>query len=325
MKYVLIQVDQLFSVLAQTLKGKEISTQDELVEAIESAPINPTPLVKVLYFISDWRSYMNQKLSREKLSYHSGYHCFKISSEKSKVCFRGKVLSTDENWFPPRGIQLLADEVDFSEKIKASEFRIDHQKKMEAILHDIKTKYLPTLDPRKRLETDSRWKALDQTFQHLEKERKSLKTLSLADLPKFLPPPTPDHSDIVVKNHGETTPLWGSFYPEEVLDGNVESDAKLGLDVVVFTHSKSDRPWVGIIKSICNEKKAYSIHWHKRAPGGGIRYKADTKRGAPYISEVDSASIMLYSVADHLDNGDLDLSELYDKVMSTYDQHDKCY
>ena len=321
-------MDQLFSILAQTLKGKEVSTLDELVEVMESAPIQPKPVVNVLYFISDWKKFVEPKLSKEKLSNHSGYHCFKVSKEVSKegskVCFRGKVLSTDEKWHPKQGIQLLVVNPKLCDTIQASEFRFEHIR-MKSVMDDIQNKYLPMLETKKRQETESRWKALEKTFQKLEKERKCLNALSFSDLPKFRIPPSPDSSDLVIKTHETTTAMWGTFYPDVVLEGNVQDDAKIGLDVIIYTDSKASRPWVGVINSIGEDGQTYTIHWYKRAPGGGIRYKPDFRKGTAYLSDVDKASVMLYSVADHLENGDLDLSEWYDKVMETYQEHDDCY
>ena len=291
---------------------------------MESSPIQPTPVVNVLYFISDWKKFVEPKLTKERLSNHSGYHCFKFSEEDSKVYFRGKVLSTDDKWHPKVGIQLLVKDPKLSDKIEASEFRFE-QVKMKTILDDIQTKYLPMLRTKKQQETEASWKALDQTFQKLERERKSLKTLSFSDLPKYSVPPSPDSSGLVLKTHENTTPMWGTFYPDVVLDGDVHSDAKLGLDVIIYTESKANRPWVGVIHSISDDKQTYSIHWYKRAPGGGVRYKQEIRKGAAYLTDVEAASVMLYSVADHLDNGDLDLSEWYDKVMETYQEHDDCY
>ena len=297
---------------------------DDLIEVLESAPIQPIPLVHVLYFISDWKKFMETRLTKERLSNHSGYHCFKVSQEDSKVCFRGKVLSTDETWHPKQGIQLLIDEPNLIEHIEASEFRFD-QKKMKSILDDIHNKYLPMLEPSKRLETAASWTALAETFQKLERERKGLKTLSLSDLPRYKSPPSPDPSGLAIKPQVKPTSMWGTFYPEEVLEGNVVSDAKIGLDVIIYTRSKATRPWVGVITDISSSKQTYTVRWFKRAPGGGVRFKEDLTDGTAYCSEVDAASVMLYSVADHLDNGDLDLSDWYKKVMETYLEHDDCY
>ena len=317
-------MDQLFSILAKQLKNREISTLDKLVAAIESASIQPMPIVTVLYYISDWKKFVENKLTRERLAHHSGYHCFKVSKESSQVCFRGKVLSTDEKWFPKMGIQLLVDDANLSDTIEASEFRFDH-KKMKSILDDIQNIYLPTLTVDKRTETLASWKALEKTFQKLETERKSLHTLSFSDLSQFRPPPSPDCSTLVVKDHANTASMWGTFYPEEVLPGNVQNDAKFGLDVIIYTRTVTSRPWIGVITSICDSDNTYTIHWFKRAPGGGVRYKPDFSEGRPYLSNVEAASIMLYSVADHLENGDLDLSDWYGKVMETYKEHDDIY
>ena len=314
----------MFSIIAQTLKGREISTLDELVETMKSAPIQPSPVVNILYYITDWKKYVEPILSKEKLSHHSGYHCFKVNKEESKVCFRGKVLSTDEKWHPKQGIQLLVDNPKLDRKSEASEFRFDH-KKMKNILDDIVGKYLPMLEPCKRQETEVSWNALNGTFQKLEKERKSLKTLSFSELPKYKLPPPPDSSGLVVKCHEETPIMWGTFYPDIVLNGNVQLDAKIGLDVIIYTQTTTSRPWVGVIRSISEDAQTFRIHWYKRASGGGIRYKEVLREGEPYLADVEAASVMLYSVADHLNNGDLDLSEWMEKIMDTYKEHDLCY
>lgn len=302
----------------------EIPTLDALVEAMEGVPIQPRPDVNVLYYISDWKSYVDTKLSKERLSHHSGYHCFKITEEESKVCFRGKVLSTDEKWYPKQGIQLLIEDPKLGDPIEASEFRFDH-KRMKTIIDDIQVKYLPMLEAERRQETEASWKALAETFQKLELERKSLKPISFCQLPKYRPPASPDSTGILTRKHVNATSLWGTFYPDEVEEGNVKNDAKIGLDVVIFTHAKASRPWVGVISEISNDNLTYKIQWYKRAPGGGIRYRKNIRDGKAYFSDVEAASVMLYSVADHLDDGDLDLSEWYEKVMATYMEHDECY
>ena len=319
-------MDQLFSILAQALKGTEVSTLDELVDILKSAPIQPVPSVKVLYFISDWKKFVEPKLTKERLSNHSGYHCFKISEEEDcKVCFRGKVLSTDKAWHPKQGIQLLVDNPSLSDKMEASEFRFDH-KKMKNIMHDIQSKYLPMLDTKKRQETEASWKALEKTFLRLEIERKSLSTLSFSDLPKYKTPPSPDSSCLVSKSRENTTSMWGTFYPEAAMEGNILCDAKIGLDVIIYNEDdKTSRPWVGVIKDISEIEQTFTLQWYKRASGGGIRFKEDLREGRPYLTDVPVASVMLYSVADHLQNGDLDLSEWFGKIMETYQEHDDCY
>ena len=298
---------------------------DELVNALRMAPIQPKPLVKVLYFISDWKKYVEPKLTKEKLANHSGYHCFKITDDDSKVCLRGKVLSTDKEWYPKSGIKLLVDNPNLSEKVEASEFRFE-QLRMQSVMHDVQSKYLPLLHHKKRQETEASWKALERTYQKLEVERKFLKALSLADLPKYRPPPPPDTSCVVTKLHGKTTSMWGTFYPDSVIEGNIQCDAKLGLDCIVYNEKdKSSRPWVGVIKEISEDKQTFTLQWYKRAPGGGKRFKEDLRGGGPYLTDVNVASVMLYSVADHLQNGDLDLSDGFDRIMETYVEHDDCY
>ena len=315
-----------FSILAQTLKGCEVSSLDDLVDKLKCAPIQPKPNVKVLYFISDWKKFIEPKLSRERLSNHSGYHCFKIShEEEGKVCFRGKVLSTDAEWFPKQGVKLLTDDAKLDDKIEASEFRFDNIR-MKKILDDVQSKYLPMLDTKKRKETEASWLALESTFQRLEKERPLLKTLSLSDLPKYRSPLPPDSGMLVTKSYNNTTTMWGTFHQEEVVEGNILTDAKIGLDVVIYNENdKASRPWLGVIKEIHGTEQMFRVQWYKRSPGGGVRFRQDLRDGKAYVSDVPVASVMLYSVADQLPNGDLDISDMIDRIMETYAEHDECY
>ena len=298
---------------------------DELVNALRMAPIQPQPVVKILYHITDWKKFVEPKLTKDRLANHSGYHCFKISEESSKVCLRGKVLSTDKDWYPRSGIQLLVENPNLCDTMEASEFRFD-QIRMQDIMHDVHAKYLPLLDPQKRLETEASWKALELTYQNLEAKRKLLKPLSLNDLPKYRPPPPPDTSCVVTKSRDNIPSMWGTFYPDPALEGNIQVDAKLGLDCIVYNEEdKPSRPWVGVIREISEDSQTFKLQWYKRAPGGGKRFKEDLRGGRPYLTNVNVASIMLYSVADHLQNGDLDLSDWFDRIMETYEEHDDCY
>lgn len=336
MSYMLVghthdEVDQLFSIVAQFLKGKDVSSLDELVRYLEEAPIHPKANVDILYYISDWKKFITPRLTRERLAYHSGYHSFKISSEslanqpeKQIVCFRAKVLSTDKEWLPKTGIQLIEDYHNLENAVlEVSPFRF-HSIGLAEVLSDVHTKYIPLLSADKVLETKSKWKALERTYDELEKQRARLKTLRLGDLLKFTKPLT-DAIPIGQNRYSEVPELWGKVYPDELQEGSMFCDAKLGLDVIIYTESRSNRPWVGVINEINKDENRIGVHWYKRAPGGGKRYRPDKKGGLAYTSMIDIASVMLYSVADHLDNGELDLADWFDRILETYMEHDECY
>ena len=42
-----------------------------------------------------------------------------------------------------------------------------------------------------------------------------------------------------------------------------ETDIAIGLDVVVYTESKSDRPWLGRVCEIFEETLEFQIHWYQ--------------------------------------------------------------
>ena len=326
------EVDQLFSIVAQFLKGRDVSSLENLVQYLEDAPILPRPNVHILYHISDWKKFILPRLTKEELSHHSGYHSFKISlekpkssSEKPKVCFRAKVLSTDKEWVPKLGIQLIQDDQNLeNEVLEASPFRFQ-KLKLADVFKDVSSKYIPLLPADKAIETQLQWKALEQTFIELEKQRHKLKTVRLNDLFKFTRPKPPDHSKLALKDHSNVPEIWGKVYSEDLQDGDFLCDAKIGLNVIIYTVSRSSRPWVGVITDIAKDENKLNIHWYKRAPGGGKRYRPVMRGDVPYTSTIDVASVMLWSVADHLVTGELDLSDCWDKINEEYNKHDDCY
>ena len=81
------EVDQLFSILANELKS-EILTIEDLKEKIEAAPIVPKPVVHSLPYIFDWKSFIEDKLSKPPLKNISNYYSFLFSSEAGDVKFR---------------------------------------------------------------------------------------------------------------------------------------------------------------------------------------------------------------------------------------------
>ena len=42
-----------------------------------------------------------------------------------------------------------------------------------------------------------------------------------------------------------------------------ETDLSVGVDVVVYTEEKRDRPWLGRVLEIFNDSLEFRIHWYQ--------------------------------------------------------------
>ena len=107
-------VDQLFSILVQEFKQVEIRSVDDLFKIMSNSPITPKPVCEHLFYTFDWKGFIEKKLSKVELKYHSLYHSFQVLREKtgevSFVSFRGKLYPQDNKYVPEEGIKLLQDD-----------------------------------------------------------------------------------------------------------------------------------------------------------------------------------------------------------------------
>ena len=88
-------LSQLFSIIAHSLRNSEVKTREELIKLISDAPIDPQPDVKYLHYTYDWRSFISQNFSPQKLKYHSYYHRWDL-----KVVFFAAQLALGK-WYSP--------------------------------------------------------------------------------------------------------------------------------------------------------------------------------------------------------------------------------
>ena len=107
--------------------------------------------------------------------------------------------------------------------------------------------------------------------------------------------------------------------------GSFDSEIKVDMDVVIFTHVKSSRPWLGRVVSVSQKEKEFTIRWFLRKQKSRVFFAAD-KNGKPYTSRVSSDSVMLWNFSENRSDNSFEVSkEWISKIMKVYEEHDSCY
>ena len=145
-------VDRMFSVLAKLFKENEMRSIDDLVKTIENAPLVPKPVCSNLFYIFDWKAFIQNKFAKTPLEHHSFYHSFKFSSEEGKTAFRGKLYPQDLEYGPKTGIQLIKDGTVF-DPVGPAAFRIE-KLELDKVFKSLQN-YLSTMPTELRIRVSS--------------------------------------------------------------------------------------------------------------------------------------------------------------------------
>lgn len=313
------EVDQLFSILANELKS-EILTIEDLKEKIEAAPIVPKPVVHSLAYIFDWKSFIEDKLSKPPLKNISKYYSFLFSSEAGDVKFRGKRLPQDGvlSLYPPAGIRIVSKDITY-EAVGAADFRVGDLK-FDEIWKGLEAA-MPQLSTTDQKRVTKSWQNLRTWLEKLPRQKKNLPPMKILDLPKQedVVPLVPDH----LMEQEDVSELTGDRYPKVVEDADFgREEDKLGMDVVVYTDMIESRPWVGrIIESL--DRNRFKIHWYDRKRGKTF-YALTEETGEPFIDEVDNESVMIWDVSEKRTDNSFELSKNdLAEIMKQYERIDK--
>ena len=299
------EVDQLFSILANELKS-EILTIEDLEEKMLAAPIVPKPVVSSLEYIFDWKSFIEDKLSKPALKNQSKYNSFLFSSEDGDVKFRGKRLPQDGvlSLYPPAGIRLVRKDINY-EAVGAADFRVEDLK-FDAIWKGLSAA-MPHLSNTDKKRVTKSWDNLRSRLENLPRQKNTLPTMKISDLPKqkHVVPLVPDH----LMQEEAVSELTGDRYPEVVEDADFDTATdKLGMDVVVYTDVVDSRPWVGRIIQLLDRNR-FKIHWYSRKNSRGKTFYALTeKNGEPMTDVVDNESVMIWRLSEKRTENSFELS-----------------
>ena len=175
-----------------------------------------------------------------------------------------------------------------------------------------------------RVKVSSSWDTLRDTLENLPLKRNNLEKMKISDLPKQVPttsPSMPEEFSFV--NDKEIPTLKEDVYPEILDEGEFDDDIEEGLDVVCYTHSKSNRPWVGRVTEVMPGQK-FVINWYQRKKGNVHMFYSMKIDGQPYLSIQDNACVILWGFSEQKKENSFFISSYWlAKIRSEYEQYDK--
>ena len=315
------EVDQCFSLLAQAFKA-EIRTLEELIEKIVSSGIKPVPVVEVLDYISDWKMFVIDKLADEELRNHSNYHGFNIRKEDGFVKLRGKRYLFDEEWVPYTGIRLLKENTEFP-AIGPAPLRVE-KLNLEKVFQHLQ-KFFTTLPLTDKMRIQGSWEKLREKLEKLQIRAEGFRKMKIQDLKQQDP-----NTCTVLPQHfahlgqEEVIPdLEGDTFPEVLDEADFKEDNKEGVDVLIYTRTKHNRPWLGqIVKKLSNQ--TFTIQWYERRKGNMNVFHASTEPdGKPYTSDLDVETVILWNFSTRIDDNSFSVNDFFlNKFKEEYCRHD---
>ena len=316
------QCDQLFSILTEEFKA-EIRTVEELMTKIKKAPITPKAEVHHLFYIHDWKSFIIPNLMDKGLKNHSHYNSFQLKSENGLVNLRAKKFPQNSEWYPEEGIQLLKDVIDY-EPVPPAVFR-NEELCLEKVLTDLRKIYIPLTPEKDRKRVTDSWEKLANTLERIPK--KQLPSMKIRDIMTQIPSDPPCVPEAILGFQEKENPpaLVGEHRPPNVVEGQFIDEWKIGMDVVLLTSSKKNRPWVGRVHKILSASE-FEIQWFQRRNRSNIFWALKNKDETPYVSVASVESVMFWEMSRDSGPDSFILSEYWLKrIQFEYDSHDACY
>ena len=301
---------------------------DELLELMKTAPLVPKATCSNLFYIFDWKNFIQNKFANTPLEYHSFYHSFQLIREDGQVKFRGKLYPQDTEYGPESGIQLMKKDVEF-EAVGPTEFRIE-KLDLDKVFRSLQT-YLSTMPLPQKIRVSASWEALRKTLDALPGMKDNLLKMKIDSFPKQVDEPNPvipDHLGQFLPDDERIPQLRGELYPVDVSEGNFNLEVAVDADVVVYTKEKENRPWVGrVVKVLPNNR--FTLQWYKRRAGRGNTFHAMVRRdGSPVLSTQDTAVVMYWHISETLDRRETSFkvsNYWLEKIQQDYLDHDEAY
>ena len=175
----------------------------------------------------------------------------------------------------------------------------------------------------------SSWNALRKTLESLPSRRNLLLKMNISELPKQpteLRPELPEHFAQFV-NESEVPSLRGQIFPEIVAEGDFNAEIVVGADVVIYTKSKSNRPWVGRVVRIL-PGQMFTVHWYQRRSRGNTFFALNNSDGSPVQSEQSNEVVMFWHISEAGTRTEESFQLSYywlEKIRQEYLEHDAVY
>ena len=318
----------MFATLDKLFRENEIRTIDELVSIIKAAPITPAPIVRNLFYIFDWKGFIMSKFARTPLEHHSFYHSFNFTKEGDHVKFRCKRYPQDNELVPHEGIQLLKENIEFT-PVGPTEFRIE-KLELDKVFRSLRA-YFESMELQQRINVSSSWDALRKTLESLPSRKNNLLKMKIDEFPEQSStqdhPSVPQHLEQYF-NEDELPEIRGEIYCNmTATNTEFSNNVPVNTDVVVYTRSKHNRPWVGrVVKHLSGGK--FTIHWYKRRGRGNHFEAMNNFDGSPVLSDQENEVVMYWHIADQdsITDTSFQIPLLWlEKLKQEYVDHDLAY
>lgn len=266
----------------------------------------------------DWKSTASQLMTKKEIAQHSNYHVFQIMREGERTVLRAKQYMFSSTWVPEGGLKLLKDRAESEMPISdVAEFRVDHLN-LEQVSRDLQ-KYYMTMDLAKRMVVQSSYDRLRKKLESLPVVQDTFEKMNLGDLRQQV------HCEVTIPENfvhltedDELIPeLQGARYSEDIQDSIFASEFVPGLEVVIYTTTKKDRPWIGrVVERV--EDNSFMIQWFKRKSKTKTYLKSDLP-----LDKIDDASVILWGFTANRSESSFEVEAFYQKrIKILYDEHD---
>ena len=195
--------------------------------------------------------------------------------------------------------------------VDVAEFRTS-EVPFDAIIKTVKTmiQHFP-LEERNRI--ISSWDRDRENLERTMRRRHHLGRMDIEAFPKQEERVEP--SDTLMEPLDDMV-LRGNICDEVVDDGDTD-EVICGTDVVVYTRSVSQRPWVGrVVEILPNEE--VSVHWYTRQPGRRGQYHASfSSDGSPLTGAVSLDSLLFWDMSEDVKETSFYLSNYWLEIIKS--------
>ena len=298
-------VDWLFSVIAGKLLKLEIPSFEELKSELLKIQINDKSLnVLELTHTYDFKTFIEDG-HLLKIEGHKQFSQFVIRRENEDTKLYLKLDELDNSFKFPNGINLLKN-IPNVIKLKASPFRTDTR--YHEIFNQVIYKYIPSLAGKYTEEEIDKikndWEK--RMLMLIDLSQNSFEPLIFEDLKpqQILPVRRKDsveESDF--QSREKDVSVKATFYPLELQDFRA-CELKKGVNLVIYSSSKTSRPWMGVFLSLSDDANVIELQWLKKEKSRQNQYVLHFNGKEPYVSLVPVKSVMFSNVLENLSPSD---------------------
>ena len=191
--------------------------------------------------------------------------------------------------------------------------------------------YFETMELQQRIKVSSSWDALRKTLESLPSRKNNLLKMKIDEFPEQSStqdhPSVPQHLEQYF-NEDELPEIRGEMYCNTTATNTeFSNNVPVNTDVVVYTRSKHNRPWVGrVVKHLSGGK--FTIHWYKRRGRGNHFEAMNNFDGSPVLSDQENEVVMYWHIADQdsITDTSFQIPLLWlEKLKQEYVDHDLAY